>query len=132
MHWGDMQLKDKLVYLTTPVFYPSDKPHLGHVLTVVLADLLKRYYSSLGYKCFLSVGTDEHGEKIFKTAEQQGLKVEKFLDQNVKKFKDMWEALGIKYDKFIRTTDYAHKSLVKRIFEQYEQTNQIYFDNWQG
>ncbi|GCE63232.1 methionine--tRNA ligase [Candidatus Mycoplasma haematohominis] len=120
------------IYITTPVFYPNDKPHLGHAFTVVLADCLKRYYSSLGYKCWMSVGTDEHGEKIFKAAESKGIPVEEFIDGNVSKFKELWNDLGIKYDRFMRTSDNAHKQLVRKIFEQFENTNQIYVDEWKG
>lgn len=125
-------LKGSNIYLTTPVFYPNDKPHLGHAFTVVLADCLKRYYTSLGHRCWMTVGTDEHGEKIAKAAESKGVPVEEFIDGNVVKFRNLWNDLGIKYDKFMRTSDYAHKYLVKKIFEQFEDTNQIFFNEWKG
>lgn len=77
----------------------------------------------------MSVGTDEHGEKIFLTAQDANVPVEEFVENNVNKFKDLWIKLGIKYDKFVRTSDYAHKNLVRKIFEQFQNTNQIFFDD---
>lgn len=124
--------KEKFLYLTTPVFYTNDKPHLGHAFTVVIADCLKRYYSELGYKCWLSVGTDEHGEKILNSAKSANVPVEKFIDKNVACFKNLWKKLGIKYDKFVRTSDYAHKNQVRKIFEKFLDINQIFFDDWRG
>lgn len=124
--------EDKRLYLTTPVFYPNDKPHLGHVLTVTIADCIKRYHTSIGYKCLLTTGTDEHGEKLVVAAKKAGMEIEEFINLNVSKFKELWELIGISYDKFIRTSNPDHKSLVRKIFKQFEDDNQIFFDKWKG
>ncbi|AEW44896.1 Methionyl-tRNA synthetase [Mycoplasma haemocanis str. Illinois] len=124
--------KDRSVYITTPLFYPSDKPHLGHAFTVVLADVLKLSYKQLGYGGYLVVGTDEHGEKMLAAADAAQIPVERFVESNVIHFKNLWEVLGIKYDRFVRTSDHAHRALVKQVFLQLLSDNQIFIDEWRG
>lgn len=124
--------KECNIYITTPVFYASDKPHLGHAFTVVLADVLKRHYSQLGHTVHLMVGTDEHGDKIKQAAEKAGLTPEEFTNNNVAFFRNLWIDLGIKYNRFLRTSDYEHKALVKQIFLQHQDINQVFIDDWKG
>lgn len=111
-----MSKSKNTTYLTTPIYYVNDKPHIGHAYTTIAADVLARYYKMTGKKVFFLTGTDEHGAKIEKSAEKAGIDVQKLCDQNAEKFKQAWKALGINYDKFIRTTDKEHIKVVEDFF----------------
>jgi methionyl-tRNA synthetase (EC 6.1.1.10) len=92
-------------YITTPIYYVNDVPHVGHAYTNISADTLARFYRLRGYRVFFLTGTDEHGLKIQRSAEERGISPQELADQNAENFKKLWEFLGISYDHFIRTTD---------------------------
>lgn len=122
----------KKFYITTPIYYPSGKPHIGHAYSTILADVFKRYKMLLGYDTFFMTGTDEHGKKIEDAAKKENMKPIEYVDRNVKVFIDLWNRLGIKYDKFIRTTDPVHMQAVQKVFSIFYSKNLIYLNNWTG
>jgi methionyl-tRNA synthetase len=99
-------------YITTPIYYVNDIPHVGHAYTTIAADVLARYHKSIGDEVFFLTGTDEHGAKIAEAAATSGKNPQEFVDGLVPKFKNAWDALNIKYDQFIRTTDAKHEAVV--------------------
>ena len=109
-------------YITTPIYYPSDKLHIGHSYTTVAADTMARYKRAKGFDVLFLTGTDEHGQKIEKKAQEQGKTPKAFVDEVVAGIKDLWALLDISYDRFIRTTDEQHERCVQAIFTKlYEQ-----------
>ena len=122
----------KKFYVSTPIFYPSGKPHLGHAFSTLYASVLKEYKQLLNYDCFFVTGTDEHGQKIEEAAAKEKLTPKEFVDNNSKVFKDLWTIMGIKYDFFIRTTDTFHKDIVKIVFDKLMLKNYIYLGKWRG
>ena len=96
-------------YVTTPIYYPNDVPHLGHAYTTIAADVLARWHSLLGEDVFFLTGTDEHGKKLQLAAERAGKSPKEFVDSMIPEFKKAWEKLNIKYSRFIRTTDKDHE-----------------------
>ena len=96
-------------YITTPIYYVNDVPHIGHAYTTIIADALSRYKKLAGHDVFFLTGTDEHGQKVEKAAAAKGMTPQELADKVVVRFKDLWTALGISYDGFIRTTDPAHE-----------------------
>lgn len=113
-----MTAKKEKFYITTPIYYVNDKPHIGHAYTTIAADVLTRYYKLTGKEVFFLTGTDEHGAKIEKSAKKAGIDVQKFCDQNAARFKQAWKPLNIKYDKFIRTTDKEHEQVVTEVLKK--------------
>lgn len=113
-------------YFTTPLYYVNASPHIGHAYTTICADTLARFNRLQKNKVFFLTGTDEHGEKIKQAAVACGMEPRTFVDENVKKFKALWDTLNISYDFFIRTTDEAHKQAVKRIVEILFEKGDIY------
>jgi len=105
-------------YITTPIYYVNDKPHLGHAYTTIVADVLARYHRQKGDETFYLTGTDEHGSKIAAAAEKNGLLPQEFCDKTSQAFKDAWQNLNISNDYFIRTTDSKHETAVKEIFKK--------------
>jgi methionyl-tRNA synthetase len=105
----------KKLYITTPIYYVNDKPHLGNAYTTIVADVLARHYRQKGENVFFLTGTDEHGLKIQQKAESLDRSPKEFCDEMVKDFKDTWKSLNIKYDKFIRTTDSEHIEAVQQV-----------------
>src|SRR5512133_377625 len=95
----------KTFYLTTPIYYPSNKLHIGHSYTTVAADAMARYKRLRGYDVMFLTGTDEHGQKIERRALEEGITPQAFVDNIVDWIKDLWKTMDITYDKFIRTTD---------------------------
>ena len=95
-------------YLTTPIYYVNDVPHIGHAYTSILAYAIKRYNQLRGYRVFFLTGTDEHGQKIERSAAKQGLTPKQLADAMVVHFQQLWRLLHIEYDRFIRTTDQEH------------------------
>ena len=109
-------------YITTPIYYPSGKWHIGHCYTTVCCDALARFKRMSGYDVFYLTGTDEHGQKIEKRAAEAGVTPKKFVDGLVDDIKKLWSLMDISYDKYIRTTDEYHKAAVQKIFTRlYEQ-----------
>ena len=92
-------------YVTTPLYYVNDTPHIGHAYTTILADVLARYHRIMGDEVYFLTGTDEHGQKVQEAAEKRNVEPTAHVDEYVKRFQDLWEKLNIKYDGFIRTTE---------------------------
>ena len=103
-------------YITTPIYYPSGNPHIGHCYTTVACDTIARFKRMQGYDVMFLTGTDEHGQKIELKAEEKGVTPKEYVDEIVANFKRLWETMGISYDRFIRTTDDYHVSAVQKIF----------------
>lgn len=122
----------KKFYITTPIYYPSAKLHLGHAYTTIIADVLAHYKKMQGYEVFFLTGSDEHGQKIAKKADENKQTPQKFVDDIVVGFKNLWKNLNIDYDKFIRTTDKNHILSVQKIFSKLLKQNDIYFGKYEG
>ncbi len=122
----------KTYYLTTPLYYVNDKPHIGHAYTNVLADSVARLHRFLGEVVFFLTGTDEHGEKIQKTAQTKGMEVKDFVESIVPRFKELWDILDTRYDHFIRTTDAEHERAVSRIIKDLFDKGDIYKGKYVG
>ena len=123
---------DKKFYITTPIYYPSDNFHIGHCYTTIVADAIARYKRLTGYDVFYLTGTDEHGEKIQKRANDAGVTPKEYVDKIVANAKDLWKSLDISYDKFIRTTDEEHVKCVQKIFERLYKQGDIYKGEYKG
>src|SRR4029453_6734665 len=95
----------KVFYVTTPIYYVNDVPHIGTAYTTTLADVIARYRRGLGEEVFFLTGTDEHGQKAQEAAERRGVTPEQHCDEMQQRFRDAWARLGIRYDDFIRTTE---------------------------
>lgn len=119
-------------YVTTPIYYPNDIPHIGHAYTTIAADVLSRWNKLLGKNVFFLTGTDEHGKKIQETAQKQGKEPKEFVDALIPEFKSAWEKLNLKYDRFIRTTDKDHEKVVKFILEAMNKKGDIYLGSYEG
>ena len=120
-------------YVTTPIYYVNDQPHVGHAYTTVLADVLARYHRLLGVPTFFLTGTDEHGQKVAKAAAAAGLTPQEQADRTVVRFQELWQKLGITHDDFIRTTEERHKVIVQKILQDLFQRGEIYraeYDGW--
>src|SRR5690554_6068457 len=101
-------MEKKTYYITTPIYYPSGKLHIGHSYTTVAADAMARYKRLRGYDVMFLTGTDEHGQKIQRKAEETGVTPKAYVDHIVAGIEDLWKILNISYDRFIRTTDDEH------------------------
>jgi methionyl-tRNA synthetase len=119
-------------YVTTPIYYVNDVPHLGHAYTTVAADVLARYYRQIGVKTFFLTGTDEHGQKIQKAAEEKGISPKELADKTHLAFKELWRKLNISYDRFIRTTDPDHIKAVQYIFQKCYENGDIYLSEYES
>ncbi len=119
-------------YVTTPIYYVNDRPHLGHAYTTVLADVLARYARLFGRETFFLTGTDEHGQKVQEAAAQRGISPQKHADEMVVHFQKAWENLRISYDDFIRTTEPRHICVVQTILQDLWERGEIYYGNYQG
>ena len=117
-------------YITTAIPYVNGNPHLGHAMDYLLADTLRRYMMYNGQKVRLQAGTDEHGNKIFKKAAEQGIPTQKFVNQNAQKFQDFIHSLGVEYTDFVRTTDPDHERRCQVIWTKL--SNHIYKDSYEG
>lgn len=124
-------MKEKF-YITTPIYYPSSNFHIGHCYTTVIADAISRYKREKGYDVFFLTGTDEHGQKIQKKAEEAGVTPQEYVDKIVDNTKELWAELGITYDKFIRTTDEEHVAIVQKIFKKLYDQGDIYKGSYKG
>ncbi len=119
-------------YVTTPIYYVNDKPHIGHAYTTIIADIFARWHRLLGDKVFFLTGTDEHGGKIEKAARDKGKTPRELVDENSEKYKKVWEKLNISYDKFIRTTDEYHENTVKEFLKKVWDNGDIYKGEYEG
>lgn len=122
----------KTYYITTPIYYPSDKLHIGHSYTTVAADCEARYKRLRGYDVMFLTGTDEHGQKIQKKAEAKGVTPQEYVDGIVAGIKDLWALMDITNDRFIRTTDSCHVKAVQKIFKKLYDQGDIYKSEYEG
>lgn len=125
-------MEKKKFYITTPLYYPSGKWHLGHSYTTVCCDTIARYKRLTGYDVFFLTGTDEHGQKIEDRAKAAGVTPKQFVDRLVADIKSLWNLLDISYDKFIRTTDDYHVKSVQKIFTRLYEQGDIYKSTYKG
>ena len=119
-------------YLTTPIYYVNDKPHIGHAYTTILADTIARYRSLLGENPIFLTGLDEHGLKVQQAAEKNGKSVQEHCDSMAPAFIDLWKKLNINYSDFIRTTEPRHTNIVQKILIKVHETGDIYMDEYEG
>jgi len=124
--------KRKTFYITTPIYYPSDKLHIGHSYTTVAADAMARFKRLTGYDVFFLTGTDEHGQKIERIATEKGMEPKEYVDRIVAGIKKLWSILDISNDDFIRTTDERHKKAVQKIFKKLYDQGDIYKGEYEG
>ncbi len=122
----------KTFYVTTPIYYPSDKLHIGHTYSTVAADALARYKRLQGFDTFFLTGTDEHGQKIEDKAKEAGVSPKEYVDKIVAGIKDLWKLMNISNDKFIRTTDEYHEKAVQKIFTRMYENGDIYKGAYEG
>jgi methionyl-tRNA synthetase len=128
-----VQAKDKpTFYLTTPIYYPSDKLHIGHAYSTVAGDVMARYKRLRGYDVRYLTGTDEHGQKIERKAREAGKSPQQFVDDIVAGIKELWKKLEITHDDFIRTTEPRHKKAVEKIFAKLLEQGDIYKGTYEG
>ena len=119
-------------YITTPIYYPSGKFHIGTAYTEVLADALKRYHELKGDDCFMLTGTDEHGQKVEDKAKENNMDPKAYVDIQAQAAKDLWKKMKINYDKYMRTTDEYHVKAVQQIFERFLKQGDIYKGEYEG
>jgi methionyl-tRNA synthetase len=125
-------MEKKTFYITTPIYYPSDKLHIGHSYTTVAADAISRYKRLKGYDVMFLTGTDEHGQKIQRKAEDKGISPKQYVDQIVAGIRELWELMKITNDRFIRTTDTQHEAAVQKIFKRLYDNGDIYKSEYEG
>lgn len=119
-------------YITTPIYYPSGNPHIGHCYTTVACDTVARYKRARGYDVMFLTGTDEHGQKIETKAKEDGITPKEYVDKIVANFKELWSFMNISYDRFIRTTDDYHKESIQKIFKKLFDKGYIYKGEYKG
>lgn len=122
----------KTFYITTPIYYPSANLHIGNTYTTVAADAIARFKRLTGYDVMFLTGTDEHGQKLQRIAEEKGVTPKEYVDVIVAGIQDLWEMMNISYDKFIRTTDEYHKKAVQKLFKQLYDQGDIYKSAYEG
>ena len=122
----------KTFYITTPIYYPSGKLHIGSAYTTIACDVLARYKRMMNYDVFYLTGLDEHGQKIQQRAEEAGITPQEYVDGMAVGVKDLWQLLDISYDKFIRTTDDYHEKVVAQVFERLLAQDDIYLGEYSG
>lgn len=126
-------MSEKSFYITTPIYYINDKPHIGHSYTIILADVLARYHRLCGDPVFFLTGTDEHGQKVQQAAEKSGISPQEQADKTVVRFQELWKTLLITHDDFIRTTQERHTKIVQAILQQLFDRDEVYkaeYDGW--
>ena len=119
-------------FITTPIYYVNDKPHIGHAYTTILADVLARFHRTAGDDVFFLTGLDEHGLKVQQAADNKGISPQQHCDEMAPCFTELWEKLHIRYDDFIRTTEKRHESVVQDILKMVYEKGDIYFDEYTG
>ncbi|HEX7552982.1 MAG TPA: methionine--tRNA ligase, partial [Geothrix sp.] len=122
----------KPFYLTTPIYYVNDRPHIGHVYTTVLADVIARFHRMRGEQVYFLTGTDEHGQKVEKAAAARGIPPKQLADEVVANYTDLWQRMGMTHFRFIRTTDADHKAQVQRLFQRLLDKGDIYKATYKG
>ncbi len=124
--------KASCIYITTPIYYVNDVPHIGHAYTTVAADILARYYRMSGHEVMFLTGTDEHGQKVQEAAEKHGKSPEVYVDELVVRFRELWTSLNISNDDFIRTTEERHVRVVQETLDLLFKKGDIYKDTYEG
>ncbi len=119
-------------YITTPIYYVNDEPHIGHAYTTILADVFSRYHRLFGDEVFFSTGTDEHGLKVQEAAKKRNMQPKEHCDEMVVRFIDLWKKLRISYTRFIRTTEKRHIFVVQNLLTYLYERGDIYFDTYTG
>ena len=133
LDWKVMEsLVSKPFYVTTPIYYVNDKPHIGHTYTTVLADVLARHHRMLGEDVYFLTGTDEHGQKIEKTAAARGITPQQLVDEVAPNFERLWKEMGLTVDHFVRTTHTQHKATVQTRFSELLAKGDIYKAEYAG
>lgn len=122
----------KTFYITTPIYYPSGKLHIGNAYSTIACDVMARYKRMKGYDVFYLTGSDEHGQKIEQKAEELGISPQEYVDGMAEGMQKLWKTLDISNDKFIRTTDATHEKVVAAIFERFLEQGDIYLDEYEG
>lgn len=122
----------KKFYITTPIYYINDVPHIGHSCTTVAADVIARLHRQAGEEVFFLTGTDEHGQKVAEAAKKAGVEIQKYCDQISPRFKEAWKNLNISFDYFIRTTNPKHEKIVKEVLEKIYKNGDVYKDKYEG
>lgn len=125
-------MEKKKFYITTPIYYPSDKLHIGHSYCTVAADAMARYKRMCGYDVMFLTGSDEHGQKIEQKAEAAGVTPKQYVDRVVAGFQELWKLMDVSYDRFIRTTDDYHQESVQKIFRTLYDKGEIYKGTYKG
>src|SRR5213594_2983626 len=119
-------------YITTPIYYVNDVPHIGHAYTTIAADVLARYWRLRGRDVFFLTGVDEHGQKVQQAAAKAGIDPQAFCDEMVPRFRELWKRLNISNDAFIRTTDAKHKAIVQRYLQALFDKKLVYKADYTG
>lgn len=122
----------KPFYITTPIYYVNDRPHIGHTYTTVLADVITRFHRMRGEEVYFLTGTDEHGQKVEKAAAARGITPKQLADEVVANYTELWKAMGMTHFRFIRTTDEDHKAQVQRLFKRLLDKGDIYKSTYKG
>ena len=125
-------MEKKPFYITTPIYYPSGNPHIGHCYTTVACDSIARYKRMQGYDVMFLTGTDEHGQKIEQKAAEKGVTPKQYVDEIVEIFKKLWSYMNVSYDRYIRTTDDYHVESVQKIFKELYDRGYIYKGEYSG
>ncbi len=119
-------------FLTTPIYYVNDVPHIGHAYTTILADVLARFHHAAGDQVFFLTGVDEHGQKVLQAAQKRGVAPQAHCDELAPRFSNLWEELDIRYDDFIRTTQPRHTTIVQHVLKKVFDAGDIYVDEYEG
>jgi methionyl-tRNA synthetase len=119
-------------YITTPIYYVNDKPHIGHAYTTILADVLSRFHRTWGERVFFLTGLDEHGQKVQQAADKRGLTPQEHCDDLAPRFTELWKKLNISHDDFIRTTQERHKKVVQAVLQKVYDNGDIYQKEYEG
>ncbi|MBM4387119.1 MAG: methionine--tRNA ligase [Deltaproteobacteria bacterium] len=122
----------KTFYITTPIYYVNDRPHIGHAYCTILADVLKRYHSLSGCETYFLTGVDEHGQKVQEAAKKRGIDPQAHCDEMQGYFRDLWDSLNVRYDRFIRTTSQSHKEVVRKAMATLYEKGEIYRAEYEG
>ncbi|MBW2645316.1 MAG: methionine--tRNA ligase [Deltaproteobacteria bacterium] len=119
-------------YITTPIYYVNSKPHIGHAYSTIIADTLKRFYRMAGRDTYFLTGTDEHGDKVVRAAQESGISPKSYADEISDIFRALWPELAIEYDQFIRTSYPEHQKVVQYVLQRVYDTGDIYFSEYEG
>jgi methionyl-tRNA synthetase len=125
-------MNNKKFYITTPIYYINDIPHIGHTCTTVAADIIARLHRQIGNQVFFLTGTDEHGQKVAESAEKEGLNPQDYCDKISPRFEEAWKKLNISNDFFIRTTDSRHEKIVCNLLQKIYDKGDVYKDKYEG